>query len=235
MGSCAVPKKLKGMSFYRLVESGCWITGLSLLAVFASNIALGELQRQQDILSYSAKLELNAQLELVALPESGTQPESKLAAEIDGPDQSLWSESRKLAYRALPKTPKSKILGILRIPNVGLEVPIYDGASNLNMDRGVARIEGTSLPNQGGNSGIAGHRDGYFRVLQDVEVGELISVKNLEGELTYRVSEILIVDPDQVEVLANTEDSVLTLVTCYPFYFVGHAPKRYIVKAVRHS
>jgi sortase A len=218
------------MSFYRLVETGCWITGLCLLAVFASNIALGELQRQEDILSYSAQLELVEQL------ESGNHLTSKIdqVAEIDV-DQSLWSESRKLAYRALPKTTDNKILGILSIPNVGLEVPIYDGASNLNMDRGVARIEGTPIPNQGGNSGIAGHRDGYFRVLKDVEIGELISVKNSKGELTYRISEILIVEPYQVEVLANTEDSVLTLVTCYPFYFVGHAQKRYIVKAVRQS
>ena len=81
-----------------------------------------------------------------------------------------------------------------------------------------------------GNLGIAGHRDGFFRGLKDIEVGDSIEMLTHQGNSEFVVSSITIVDPTDVSVLAPTDSSTITLVTCYPFYFVGHAPKRYIVK-----
>jgi sortase A len=101
------------------------------------------------------------------------------------------------------------------------------------MDRGIARIEGTAMPGQDrGNVGIAGHRDGYFRVLKDIRFGDEISVTTPVGTQTYVVQQLMIVDPSAVEVLNYTPEPSITLVTCYPFYFVGHAPERFIVRAV---
>jgi sortase A len=99
------------------------------------------------------------------------------------------------------------------------------------MNRGVGRIRGTAQLDVEGNLGIAGHRDGFFRGLKDVAVGDRIELQTTGGLTTYSVDSILIVDPDDVFVLDPTTDQTITLVTCYPFYYVGHAPKRFIVKA----
>jgi sortase A len=122
-------------------------------------------------------------------------------------------------------------MALLEMPDVGLKVPVYEGASDVNMDRGAGHIKGTARPGGGGNIGIAGHRDGYFRVLKDAEVGDSLTLQTATGQRRYTVNEILIVDPLDIEVLDSSEDQRITLVTCYPFYFVGDAPQRYIVKA----
>ena len=114
---------------------------------------------------------------------------------------------------------------------MGLEVPVYNGADEFNLNRGVARIKGTARIDATGNLGIAGHRDGFFRGLKDIELGDGLVIETLSGAARYRVTSIEIVDPSDVWVLAPTEESTITLVTCYPFYFVGHAPQRYIVTA----
>ena len=91
-------------------------------------------------------------------------------------------------------------------------------------------IEGTALIAAPGNVCSACHRDGFFRVFKDIAVGDCIDMLTYQGNTEFVVSAITIVDPTDVSVLAPTDDSTITLVTCYPFYFVGHAPKRYIVK-----
>ena len=101
------------------------------------------------------------------------------------------------------------------------------------MHRGAGRIEGTARLGEQGNVGIAAHRDGFFRVLEKVAIGDVVSIELMEGVQTYRVAETLIVQPSDVSVLRPTGESMVTLVTCYPFYYVGAAPKRFIVRAVR--
>ena len=91
----------------------------------------------------------------------------------------------------------------------------------------------SAAPGTDGNSGIAGHRDGFFRRLKDIEAGDTLVLETLQRKERYRVVGIWIVNPDDVSVLDPTPHRALTLVTCYPFYFVGPAPKRYIVRAVR--
>jgi len=119
----------------------------------------------------------------------------------------------------------------MTIDKLGIQVPVYDGADDFNLNRGVARIRGTARVDADGNLGIAGHRDGFFRGLKDIAMGDHIELQTTRGKAIYTVSSITIVEPGDVSVLAPTPERTITLVTCYPFYFVGQAPKRYIVKA----
>ncbi|HZC25337.1 MAG TPA: class D sortase [Candidatus Binatia bacterium] len=145
-------------------------------------------------------------------------------------DFSLWSAERVKLYRAnLDKS--SEALGVLRIPRLKLEVPVLEGTDEFTLNRGVGRIAGTSRPGQGGNIGIAGHRDGFFRSLKDISTGDLIEFVTTSRTDVYAVDRIRITSPAEVSVLESRTKPALTLVTCYPFYFVGPAPGRYIVEA----
>ena len=146
-------------------------------------------------------------------------------------EQSTWSEGRKAEYERSLSEDTGTTLAILRTPSTGMEVPVFDSLSNTALNRGAGHVGGTALPGSNGNIVIAGHRDGFFRSLKDIEVGAEIEVTTLHGSRTFRVSELRIVDPLDISVLDPTEETILTLITCYPFYFVGPAPERYIVRA----
>ena len=107
------------------------------------------------------------------------------------------------------------------------------GTDAATLNRAVGWIEGTSEPGEPGNVGLAGHRDGFFRGLKDIVVGDTIEFATLDRTETYVITETMIVDPDAVGVLDPTEEPAITLVTCFPFYYVGPAPQRFIVRAVR--
>ena len=110
-------------------------------------------------------------------------------------------------------------------------MPILDSTTDLALNRGAGHVEGTAMPGDVGNVGIAAHRDGFFRGLKDIQIGDQIELTTLEGQQTFVVSKLSIVDPYEVSVLDPTDEPVLTLITCYPFYFVGSAPERFIVRA----
>lgn len=148
------------------------------------------------------------------------------------PDLSLWGKTRIAAYRASLGSQRDLPLGVLTISSVDLVAPIFEGTGELTLNRGIGRIEGTGDVGARGNLGLAAHRDGFFRALKDVEVGDTVSVESLDGAIHYRVTELLVVEPTDVYVLAPTDAATLTLVTCYPFYFIGDAPQRYIVKGI---
>lgn len=148
------------------------------------------------------------------------------------PDQSLWSAKRRHAYDANAQADLGTPAAVLRIPSIELEVPVFNGTDKMSLNRGVGHVAGSELPGTPGNVAIAGHRDSHFRRLKDVLVGDLMEVETLAGTDQYRISEILIVDPLDTGVLEPTDADVLTLITCYPFYYVGYAPDRYIVRGV---
>jgi sortase A len=156
------------------------------------------------------------------------------ASQLDAasPDQSLWSDARVRAWRNAVNDPAPAPLGVLRIPRLHLEAPLLAGSDDATLDRGLGHIEDTADPGTDGNAGIAGHRDGFFRVLKDITEGDTIELQTLGGREVYRVERTWIVDPDEVSVLDPTPSRSMTLVTCYPFYFVGSAPQRFIVRAV---
>jgi len=152
------------------------------------------------------------------------------AASAAQPDQTLWSPERIRDYQASLKTVTDVPVAVLRVPELHLEVPVFATDTELHLNRGAGLIAGMGLPDTGGNVGIAGHRDGYFRVLKDIEPGQLIEVETASRTHRFRVVSTEIVDPRDVRVLADTLDPTLTLVTCYPFYFLGSAPQRFIVR-----
>jgi sortase A len=114
-------------------------------------------------------------------------------------------------------------------------VVVVEGVDKTTLRRAVGHIPGTALPGEAGNVGLAGHRDTFFRLLKDVKIKDEIQISTLKGNFKYEVVSLRIVDPDNVGVLAPSGENVLTLVTCYPFYFVGPAPKRWIVRAKQMS
>ena len=147
------------------------------------------------------------------------------------PDFSLWSEKRIKDYQESLTAHFSPAVAVLRIPKINIEVPVLEGTDDLTLNRGVGLIAGTARPGKEGNVAIAGHRDGLFRGLKDVSPGDTIELTTQERTDTYVIDGIEIVPPSDVSVLAPRPRSSLTLVTCYPFYFVGSAPQRYIVQA----
>ena len=150
------------------------------------------------------------------------------------PDLSLWDPERISAWQGALNAPGPQPIAVLRIPKIDLEVPVLPGTDDFVLNRAVGHIEDTALPGTDGNSGIAGHRDGFFRGLKDIGTGDAIELETLRGKKeVYRVERIWVVDPEDVSVIDPTPTRSLTLVTCYPFYHVGPAPQRYIVRAVR--
>jgi len=150
---------------------------------------------------------------------------------IAEPDQSLWNATRITDYEDSLKVKAEPPLGIFTIKTLNLQVPIYNGTNEFYLNRGLGRIKGMAKMDEVGNLGISGHRDGFFRVLKDIQLGDDIEIQTTRGVESYAVTSITIIPKSDISILAPTTDKTLTIVTCYPFYFVGHAPKRYIVKA----
>jgi sortase A len=151
------------------------------------------------------------------------------------PDVSLWAPKRIQAYKESLASKFDPPLGVLQIPKLQVVAPVFEGTDDLTLNRGVGRIEGTAHIGEAGNVGIAGHRDGFFRALKDIQVGDAIDLQVADKTTDYKVRQIEIVTPQDTRVLAPTADAELTLVTCYPFYFVGSAPQRFIVHASREE
>jgi len=125
------------------------------------------------------------------------------------------------------------LLGRMEIPRLGVSVIVAEGTDETTLRRAGGHIAGTSFPGQRGNVGIAGHRDTLFRPLRNIRRNDLITLTTLAGEYRYRVMSTEVVSPSDVAVLEPDGHETLTLVTCYPFYFVGPAPDRFIVHATR--
>ncbi|HET9765770.1 MAG TPA: sortase [Thermoanaerobaculia bacterium] len=147
------------------------------------------------------------------------------------PDRSAWAPGRVAAWKESRTQDMGMPLGVLRIARLDLEVPIWQGTEERALNRGLGLIAGTDGLGGSGNIGIAGHRDGFFRVLEGIKKGDEIDVEMLAGVRRFAVTDVWIVTPESVWVLDPTPYPSLTLVTCYPFYFVGKAPSRFVVRA----
>ena len=205
---------------FSTLEKIVLISGIFLVSVYVANRVYSGIYSQASVQSFWAHQTSSPILaEVQSKQRSGT------------PDFRLWSEKRIRAYQASLAANIAPPLGVLEISALQLHVPVMEGTDDLTLDRGVGHISGTGSLGGDGNVGIAGHRDGFFRGLKDIRVGQTIDVYTQRGRSRYVVDEIQIVSPDDVSVLAPRAAPSLTLVTCYPFYFVGSAPSRYIVHA----
>jgi sortase A len=126
------------------------------------------------------------------------------------------------------------LVGRLEIARINLQVMVLKHADAASLRRGAAWIAHTAGPSEFGNMGIAGHRDTHFRPLEQIRKGDRIVLTTVDGERSeYRVDWIAVVSPSQIAVLDPTPNAAVTLVTCYPFDYVGRAPKRFVVRAMR--
>jgi sortase A len=125
--------------------------------------------------------------------------------------------------------------GLLEIPSLGLRTPLYSDTSEVNLNRGAGLIPGMAGPGEGGNLGVAAHRDGTFRPLQNIQVGAAIEVRTADFHYVYHVTSIAVVERTDAALLRNTDQAAITLVTCYPFHFVGPAPRRFVVRGLLDS
>ena len=155
---------------------------------------------------------------------------AELAFASPAPDTREWSETRRAEWEASRSTPAGTPFGLLSIPSLGLSVVVFEGTDALSLNRGVGRIEGTQITS---NLGIAGHRDGFFRSLRNATKGDRITLETQGSTYAYEIRSLSIVSPEDVQVLDPTPGPTLTLVTCHPFFVLGHAPQRFVVHAVR--
>jgi sortase A len=143
--------------------------------------------------------------------------------------------ARQAAFSASSKNPPPAVtgglIGRIEIPRLGLSAMIVEGATKTILQRAAGHISGTALPGQPGNVCIAGHRDTFFRPLRNIRRNDIITLTTLLGKYRYRVVSTNVVGPYDVAVLDPSSKELLTLVTCYPFYFVGSAPGRFVVRA----
>jgi sortase A len=206
------------MRWLRQLERALLILGGLLFAIYvAASI-------HRNVLSNAELRRFKARQLASAAPQEAAQNETT-------PDFSQWSEQRIKDYQKSLTEHFAPAIGILRIPKLHLEVPVLEGTDDLILNRGVGHLVGTANPGENGNLAIAGHRDGFFRGLKDIGLGDTIGMVTLKQTETYVIDRITIVDPNDVSVLKPGPRPSLTLITCYPFYFVGSAPKRYIVQA----
>jgi len=210
------------VNWLRRFERLAWAVGILLVAFWVAARIHSRVGSRRD-------------LERFAETRRAASPTARVLPGEAPPDYSLWSKERVKAYEESLKQKTSDPLAVLRIPKIALEVAVLEGTDDLTLNRAVGHIEDTAKPGEKGNVGIAGHRDGFFRGLKDVVKGDTMELETTSGKETYRVDDIRIVKPEDVGVLDPTPEPVITLVACYPFYFVGHAPERYIVRAVRQS
>jgi sortase A len=127
------------------------------------------------------------------------------------------------------------VIGEIEVPRLKLKAIVVQGDSENLLRRAVGHLPGTALPGQAGNVGLAGHRDGLFRPLRDVRPGDLITLRTQDREFQYQVQWTAVVPPTAVRVLQPTSEPALTLITCFPFHYVGAAPERFVVRAGKVS
>jgi sortase A len=154
-------------------------------------------------------------------------------------EQRTLQEIAPVAPKAPPPIHQSRgldplLIGRLEVPRLGLDVMVREGTESNTLRKAVGHLRGTALPGQPGNFVVAGHRDSFFRDLRSIQNGDEIRVTTLAGNFTYRVDALSVVAPDDLNPIQGTTTPAITLITCFPFDYVGPAPRRFIVRAV-HS
>lgn len=200
---------------FELWEAGLLLIALMLLGAFAEQQILQRIQTGSALAQFADGQARRANVETgsAGAPEVPLRPRSRIQA-----------YRRSLQRMPLP-------IAVLKIPRIGLEVPVFEGTDDATLKRGAGRIPGTARPGEPGNIGIAGHRDSFFRGLKDIGPGDALQLVT-HGEVhTFLVDRTEIVFPENTSVLQPREFPAVTLVTCYPFYFLGNAPQRFVVTA----
>lgn len=212
--ACQTPARLSRRAALRWLEIVMWVLAVAGLGTYI----LVSVERH--VYQAYESWRFNRELSHTAAPAP--------AESADAPDA---------FSRLKPKAPVPErfepgdLIGRIEIPGIGVDAMVVESTGSDELRRAVGHIEGTALPGKSGNAAFAGHRDTFFRGLRDIRKDDHIELLTLHGTYDYVVDAIKIVGPDDVAVLDSSTRPVLTLVTCYPFEYVGHAPKRFIVQA----
>ena len=203
------------------MQAGLALAGLTSLAIFAwlqAERFYFERQYREELFrsATAAREHPDGKPAVIAAPHaSGAEPMTPASDSVADPSDGA-----------------PRLLARLRIQRISLDVAVLDGIDNRTLRRGAGWIPGTARPGERGNVGLAAHRDTFFRPLRHVRPGDAIELDTPDGVRSYFVRSTTVVDPEMTAVLEPIDEAVLTLVTCFPFYYVGPAPQRYIVRAV---
>ena len=222
----------------RLVEVVLWVLGLTLIgAAFGETRARWNYQAQQERALFQGG------------PAVSVESEQPIPAEITaalGLDESVQTAApaSEPVDRAAPAAPRSGVpragavaassaLGRIEIPRIGVSAIVQDGADEETLARAVGRVPGSGRPGQVGNMVLAGHRDTFFRPLRKIKVNDRIRMVVPPNTYEYKVDSVMVVSPDDTNVLRPKGKEEITLVTCFPFRFIGPSPDRFVVSATR--
>lgn len=201
---------------------------LLMMVAIASLTAFGLLKLDEYRGQADLQAEFQRRLELVRESSSGRELPKELPGEVEEDFETPPEEPEPV-----PQAQTGDALGRLRSERIGLDVMVAEGVDDATLRRAAGRIPGTARVGELGNVGLAAHRDTFFRPLREIRKGDELDLETLSGSYRYRVDWIEVVEPENVTSLAQTNEATLTLVTCFPFHYVGPAPRRFIVRATR--
>ncbi len=208
----------------RVVEKFLWVIALLLLGSYGLARIDHSVMSRVEVWKFASQERVD---------QSGREPTHRLIWPAqEETDTSLWSPGRVAVFLESLSRQFTPPIGVLRIPKINLEVAVLEGTDEWTLNRAVGRIIGTAQMGEQGNIGIAGHRDGFFRGLKELQVGDTLQLVTPKKTEIYTVDRILIVKPQAVHLLGPQPAPSITLVTCYPFYYVGSAPQRYVVQGL---
>ena len=241
----------------RRVEIALFVIGFSLLGVALGATAQRKnFQAEQEaaferVMAASQKAsapgepapEVSEESSPSAIEATSAEPEGSGIEEVEAEKPTTEPPAETAPKPASSRLPASvqaaineldpDLLGRLVIPRLGLSAFVLAGEDESTLERAVGFLPGTARPGKGGNTGLAAHRDTFFKPLEQIQVDDRIRLEVPPHTYEYRVESFRVVDPSEVSVLDSTGTEELTLVTCYPFRYVGPAPNRFIVKATR--
>lgn len=200
---------------FRRLQWGAMLLGVLLLAMWSGTFF--------ESFGYQA-------FESKRLEAASREADSRTTSVTPAPTEVAGPREARLLVRARER---GQVLGQIEIPRLGIRAIVAEGTDVGTLRRAVGHVASSALPGQPGNCALAGHRDTFFRGLGNVRETDIILVETPESTLTYQVQWSVVVEPRRVDLLDSTDARALTLVTCYPFEFVGRAPRRFVVRALQ--
>jgi sortase A len=196
----------------KLAEISLWVVAVASIGYFSVAYAGAAVHQRR------AKAILSA-----TRVQNGLAPQGDSAGTVPSPISATTAEGSA--------APDYGVLGTIEIPRLNISSVVEEGVDSSTLWEAVGHLPGTAQPGQNGNSALASHRDTYFRGLDEVQIGDLIVFRSPTANFRYRVESTRIVDADATDALPDSATPTLSLITCYPFHYVGSAPKRFIVTA----
>jgi len=213
----------------KIAEVALWIVAASSLGYCAYRYSSAAVHQHRQRARLSAYIDLhgNSHLHMTGLDGNGGARATLASLSTTSSQTDSTSQTDPFVRNGL--------LGTIEIPRLAISSVVEEGVADATLWEAVGHIPGTAMPGEKGNSALAAHRDTYFRELGDVQIGDLIVFHSPYANFKYRVTSTQIVDGTATDALPDSTTPTLSLVTCYPFHYVGPAPKRFIVTAREES